>query len=623
MPGPVLNKTIVAVHGIGDQNRFATSQQVLTQFARYHDRAGRAVPLGQFHNDDNCCKLSFHYRPGKDDKQPKQPLTVNLTFAEGYWADIPREMVKEGFLLEDARRWARTIVERYHLRSQAENSARHNQEGVLATCKLAVQGEAPGNITREKIEQVLTEMLQTLVVLDKIFFLAGKLKLFTFDLNKLLLDFLDDVQVVAEFQTRRNRILNAFSMQMEKAYEANPQADIYIIAHSEGTVVSLFGLLEAAHKNNNERPKWLERVRGYMTIGSPIDKHIELWPEIFTRYENENDPPQYRPAEKDKIEWRNYYDFGDPVGFELDEARRRIDKKWGCSQIFNFKDDDDYGFARYSLPGKAHNDYWTDDAVFGHFIQNVVYKYDSEKPSPPEEKDYSKGPGNKPWKKIISHFFPYAGALAVLFCAVLMIYKAVFDYTGPGFPLNRSNLLRVTAVTLLLAGLTFVTRIVRLTKPGFWWLIGFGGFVLSATSYRLLLGQGAVLDHQPGILNPGLVGTASVVVIFSLLAGLLFPSWGMRTLLYPGFVAVLTVIGKHLLKDADRTSLGSIVQHLQNSAGTTSLWSVVLTTALFFFLWWLVALVFDLVFVWHRYIRYSVKNLKGGSPSFSENPPPA
>ena len=51
-----------------------------------------------------------------------------------------------------------------------------------------------------------------------------------------------------------------------------------------------------------------------MTIGSPIDKHLVLSPELF----GEGAPLQSpdRP-----IDWRNYYDEGDPVGFALDDAR--------------------------------------------------------------------------------------------------------------------------------------------------------------------------------------------------------------------------------------------------------------------------------------------------------------
>lgn len=61
-----------------------------------------------------------------------------------------------------------------------------------------------------------------------------------------------------------------------------------------------------------------------MTLGSPIDKHIHLWPELFAGFGK----PSFQP--KEPIEWHNYYDYGDPVGFELDSARERFAKRdWG------------------------------------------------------------------------------------------------------------------------------------------------------------------------------------------------------------------------------------------------------------------------------------------------------
>ena len=67
--------------------------------------------------------------------------------------------------------------------------------------------------------------------------------------------------------------------------------DIYIVAHSEGTVVSFLGLLQALSCPASATPTirarsqtstdWIQYVRGFMTIGSPIDKHIVLWPSIW------------------------------------------------------------------------------------------------------------------------------------------------------------------------------------------------------------------------------------------------------------------------------------------------------------------------------------------------------
>ena len=49
-----------------------------------------------------------------------------------------------------------------------------------------------------------------------------------------------------------------------------------------------------------------------------------------------------------------------------------------------------------------------------------------------------------------------------------------------------------------------------------------------------------------------------------------------------------------------------ISQHLGHSDSSASLWPVVLALVLFFYVWWLSALLFDLSFIWRRYGRHSV-----------------
>ena len=54
---------------------------------------------------------------------------------------------------------------------------------------------------------------------------------------------------------------------------------IHIVAHSEGTVVTFLGLLNGLRQP--EEFPWVKHVRGLMTIGSPLNKHIILWPELW------------------------------------------------------------------------------------------------------------------------------------------------------------------------------------------------------------------------------------------------------------------------------------------------------------------------------------------------------
>lgn len=54
---------------------------------------------------------------------------------------------------------------------------------------------------------------------------------------------------------------------------------IILATCSEDTVVSFLGLLEGFREPQS--PGWVKQVRGFMTLGSPIDKHLALWPELF------------------------------------------------------------------------------------------------------------------------------------------------------------------------------------------------------------------------------------------------------------------------------------------------------------------------------------------------------
>src|SRR5262249_1763535 len=140
-----------------------------------------------------------------------------------------------------------------------------------------------------------------------------------------------------------------------------------------------------------------------------IDKHLVLWPRMWegldlrctekhggVAFERDGEPRLELPH---RIRWRNYYDYGDPIGFRLDTAERWLQAQ-GCAAFgFNTRDHD-FGFARYLLPGKAHNDYWDDGEVFGHFIEDVVMPGTPPRP-----------PASKPVCGVVSAAFPYVLSL--------------------------------------------------------------------------------------------------------------------------------------------------------------------------------------------------------------------
>ena len=438
---------------------------------------------------------------------------------------------------------------------------------------------------------VINELIQTIGVLGVLLYLLGKANLFTFDLNKILVDYVDDVQVVAEFGNYRGEILKTFHAAMKAVYEGDPNAEIYIVAHSEGTVVAFLGILEALSSLSSEtagKPAafpWVKQLRGLMTIGSPLNKHILLWPELF----NALKPPT--PQTTKPIHWVNYYDYGDPIGFELEATRRWMDEKehhW--RPFFEFDPNkDDIGFTRYLFPGKAHIDYWQDKDVFGHFIEHVV-----QLPArlPPAAGAAPAGRRNKPKSfkrpvstltaQIFSPTLPYLWAAILLFMGVFLMYKAVVGYTLPFTEPPWSIFRNVLAIGLLLIGVTAAVRIPRLTNVWQWRTAGvllfFAGVILfpiiltPGAKYRLgfifLIGKEAGFgDGLIAVLNQfasylpwlGVRGPTFGILAIALFTTLVIyflswrlPRWGVYPLILGGAVVVLGVAGMRIF-DANGT----------------------------------------------------------------------
>ena len=571
-PNPNVTKVIVAVHGIGDQFKFATIQTVAYRFCDYH-QIPNGIPLGSFHAKQVGGTGASLFDYSEELK--------STGFAEAYWADIPQEPAQEGHTLEESKQWAKTIIERLRLQCP-------KQQGGLS------------QKTYEKTKQVLQEMIETIAVLDRLCFLAAKAGIFKFDLRKVLVDYLGDVQVVTEFEVYRQKILEQFFTVMKIVTKHYPNAKLYIVAHSEGTVISFLGLLTAMCKYNDapNNWSWLTKVRGYLTLGSPIDKHMILWPELWDRFNVENCSNPYHPSPA--IEWRNFYDHGDPIGFELDTAREWLEKN-RLDQAFHFDaDQHDIGFSRYWFPGKAHNDYWNDEQLFGYFLKNVM----QEEVSTKKPRDFSNPPGSKTWPRLTTKIVPYFLFFALMWIATYILYKAV----GTALPLKPEEsatliFTNVAGLASLLTGVTLMARIPRLTNLKFGLPIGTLAFAFFATLYYFLIpfqGPSANRFSEParnlfegltvGLpfnLDP-LIGLAILVVMAVYLLNHIFPKLGLYTLLLPGLLAVIGLVTYRYNKDHG------------------PLWPVFLALVGFLYLWWLAALVFDLIFVWHSYIQNSL-----------------
>jgi hypothetical protein len=595
-------KLIIAIHGIGDQTHHETAQSVAFRFFDYYELPP-ALPLGRFYAMQPA-GVAIMQPPGNPD----------LAFAEVYWADIPRTLVKEGYTLENAKRWARTIVARLNLRAKqaAGGGLSHRQYRML--------------------EAVLDEMIDTVFVLDNLTFLADRAGIFKFNLKEVLDNYLNDVQVVTEFESYRHKIIGGLDaligeIEKDQRFEA---AEIYIIGHSEGSVVALLGLLEAMSRPAGV-PKWASRVRGLMTIGSPIEPHLILWEDLWT-FTPKVPLPQ-------PIPWWNYFDFGDPIAYRLERTRAWLNTN-GWHRHFEFPDTHDVGFSRYPLPGKAHVDYWQDAGVFNHFIDEVV------KPGPPQTvaaisaaqsraaATLPKGQSadtppkrNRPSKLPTSRLSGLVGrplpsiiSAALLFLAVFALYKPVADAMQPSIEATVTSALTGSAeptatpslaasdtfknllgFAWILAAITVAVRVPRLTtwrrSPRLWILTAMfyaGAFV----SYRILVHpiSRQLLDDL--YTAAGWSAGDSVALLTSLFAITVIASvWSFAK--PKRGVGPLLLLGTILV--------GAIVIGLLMTTGrfSSSLWPVVVGGAFFLYLWWLAVLVFDLSIIWHTYIRFS------------------
>lgn len=576
---------IVAVHGIGNQYRYATIQSVAQRVASYFGPPV-GIPLGSFHPDDKTVIRALPFKG--------QP---HLGLAEVYWANIPREANKDKDTLEETKAWARTVVQRVQ--------AMDHENEVRRTGKL----DSGTSVDYEKTSAVVSEMIDTIDTLENLTFVLEKAGLMKFNLRELLDDYLGDVQIVAEFRDFGGEIFAQFRKTMAGLLETHPSVKyIHIVAHSEGTVVAFRGLLEALSRPNDAGHQWVKSVKSLMTIGSPIDKHLIMWPALWEGVS----PAAGSRQEGEGIVWWNYFDFGDPIGFELDTAREwLIQRDWikddpakqkadgtrvpadGTQQrFFDFPETQEKGFTRYPFPGKAHNDYWGDKVLFDHFFSEGMKLEPRKDNAPVPRTNWLLWP--------VSWVLPYVLIALLLIFGTYLVYDNVADVIHETPEKTREMVGSVLVISALLAGITLVSRVPRLVRFGAWYLLPVMLFPLCAAAYYNWVSDltGDNLDNALGALPEDhsrwrMIAVGLGIALLSSFVSKLRPKWGMWPLM--------------LLSGA---TVGFIIVRLfqQNDHGDVKLWPVVLAAAAFLYLWWLAAHLFDLVFVWHRYIRSSLAN---------------
>jgi len=336
-------KHIVIVHGIGDQSLNETAVNFINEFCRtLPDRKDCDIKVFNL-----VSRVADRLEPGETDPA-YLVFTIPghryfIAFSECYWQPITEKYIKDhdNHLPVPVFTWAHSINNR-------------------------IRGEKRGNQGLATWREAITNVETILNLLRKLAVISKKAEI----LHWVLLKFMGDVQmyteapgVHAEINIEFNNTLADVAKVREKIHQKEgvrfDTAATYLVCHSEGTVVAWKCLVHAA--NTNPPPAWLGEVQGLVTMGSPIDKHHLIWPDP-------NFPQDALTPQQRLIPWWNFWDISDPVGYSLDglfesetdATNNLFERRFDC------------GFARYPIPGLAHQGYWKDPEILHRIVQEVM-----------------------------------------------------------------------------------------------------------------------------------------------------------------------------------------------------------------------------------------------------------
>lgn len=590
-------KLVIAVHGMGDQSRNDMVRCVAGLFAQvFADKTKIGtqaihLPQGLWEGKDTKNPVEddmISFAPAAEHAEKLKDLS-DMAFAEIYWADIPRE-IEGAHRLEPSPQWAGSVVDRLRQRNDLLRSYSGSDVTTGAT--------------------VVEEVAETINILNRVLIPLEKAGSFTFDLGRVLNQYLGDVQQVADYVHVRESILRRFRERIEYLARISEAKEIHFVAHSEGTVLTLRALLRAMNtrvKESPETPQWLDRVRSLTTLGSPIDKHLFLWPEMWGWLaEGEEEVSSVTGEERErllverrshwycvqeKIRWRNYYDYADPVGYDLDTVREKL-ALWGCEN-FAFKSEDDYGFRRYPLAGMAHIAYFNDPNLFRHIYDHAIDPV----------ADITK-PGDTKWGRL-SPVIPFVIVVAIHVAAIVVLHHSmekeqmqkVLDLLTDT-PENVSHMVTwlrswqgMAACGLVLSGTTFWSRAGviggwRMSKT-FWPMLYYFGTV------DLLFWLAKAAEKPPSLLMLALHIALPSFLLVAL--GLIIDCWNRSTGRSP-----LWALRWQMIIGGAAVGIASLFQVKDPNA---SLLTAVLGSVTFMYVWWLGVLLYDLCYVWKRYIN--------------------
>ena len=385
---------VVVVHGIGEQRKNETVIAVVNRFAEARRDASEddrrdVLTLGavsqQTGTSTEPAKLGKDEQPWMafEDIPRTAPDPPNklgpfmgqaastgndLRFVDMCWSDVLRAAYKEVGQPVDV--WARGLLGR--LLRKHEGAKKGSPAKVPFWIRRTLYLLADGLLLTRKAMRFRFKEMEDLV--------------FT--------KFLGDVQVYGEYGRCRGRAVRRFHDMMKRIEDEHRgdkrRPEYVVIAHSLGSVMSFDALMYASAKANvrsgnvgswqfpgyiessSEEIKkapctdWIGRVKSFVTLGSPIDKYLLIW---WMNYQYLCTTEHLEKRDGDggcRIRHFNYCDELDPVGHHLEVV--------GGTAAYQavFEKCEDIVFNRYGVPGVAHNEYWTDQALWRWILARSV-----------------------------------------------------------------------------------------------------------------------------------------------------------------------------------------------------------------------------------------------------------
>jgi hypothetical protein len=348
---PYTHTHIVVVHGIGDQAPNETALNFMNHFLRALPRGShyRVEVDNLIESVDDIVQVAPSGAPARSFHPAFLVFTSDLArqnyvigFSEIYWQHITNACL--------ARNGGRPPIPIF-VWAHSINTRMLGQNYPFETYRDII----------ENLEKMLGLIRMLAVIFKKSELLLNILNRFFGDVQM----YTESDDIRAEINDRFRSVLSRVTWFAGRTVSKLPGArftstspNVYVVAHSEGTVVAYTTLVDAAKKVE----PWLDNVRGFVTLGSPLDKHFTIWRNRFSDGELTG-PPRER-----KILWHNYWDQSDPVGYGLKALF--ADPQSDAHKLFDLRYDK--GFTRYPIPGMAHVGYWSDPAMHEDIIHRVM-----------------------------------------------------------------------------------------------------------------------------------------------------------------------------------------------------------------------------------------------------------